>query len=147
MAPVVVRVQSYGEILARHRRHREPKTVGADGAPCDRTAMGLLRRRPVIAAWLDYIGKKSNRLEDVELGLVHSWGEVCEVYEDPPLNALRNEILSILKRIPAAILARLAVVSRRTIKAIRNQHARPSPAVNRALLRAVQQHRAWRGMG
>ncbi len=79
----VARVQSYGEVIARYRVHPEAKSLGPDGLPCGKRTVGLLGRRPVALGELVHIGKESNRLEEVEQGLVHDWDEVQLVVRDP----------------------------------------------------------------
>jgi hypothetical protein len=78
-----VRVQSYGDVIARYRTHPERKSLGLDGLPCGRRTVGLLRRRPVVLGDLVHIGKETNRLEEVEQGLVHDWDEVQLVLREP----------------------------------------------------------------
>lgn len=77
------RVQSYGDVIARYRTHPEPKSLESDGLPCGRLTIGLLRRRPVVLGELVHIGKETNRLEEVEQGLVHDWDEVQLVFREP----------------------------------------------------------------
>lgn len=79
----VARVQSYGDVIARYRVHPEAKSLGPDGRPCGKRTVGLLQRRPVSLGELVHIGKETNRLEDVEQGLVHDWDEVQLVFREP----------------------------------------------------------------
>ena len=58
------------------------QSAAQDGTECDRTTVGLLARRTVHATGITYVGKESNRVEDVEQGLVHSWCEVLGRYHD-----------------------------------------------------------------
>ncbi len=80
----VARVQSYGEVIARYLVHPEAMSLGPDALPCGKRTIGLLQRRPVILGELVYIGKETNRLEEVEQGLVHDWDEVQLVFREPP---------------------------------------------------------------
>lgn len=77
------RVQSYSDVIARYRTHPESKSLGPDGSPCGQRTVGLLRRRPVVLGELVHIGKETNRLEEVEQGLVHDWNEVQLVFREP----------------------------------------------------------------
>lgn len=77
------RVQSYGEVIDRYRVHPEAKSMGSDGIPCIKRTVGLLQRRPVTLGELVHIGKETNRLEEVEQGLVHAWKEVQLVFPEP----------------------------------------------------------------
>ncbi len=75
-------VQSYGDVIARYDTHAEAKSLGPDGKPCGRCTIGLLQRRPVGFSELVHIGKETNRLEEVEQGLVHDWDEVQLVFRN-----------------------------------------------------------------
>lgn len=68
----IARVQSFGEVIARYRMHPEAKSLGPVGRPCGKRTVGLLQRRPVTLGELVHIGKETNRLEEVEQGLVHN---------------------------------------------------------------------------
>jgi len=131
--PYMAQIRSYRDVLSEYVAHPEPKSATTKGEPCGRKTRGLLERRRVGAQSIVCVGKETNRLESVQQGLVHDWGEVYSIYHNPELDPWRTEILSILKTIPAQILAELAHVSTRTIRSIRNGHSVPSPKT-RALL-------------
>lgn len=76
-------VQSDGDVINHYRVHTEAKSLGPDGMPCGKRAIGLLQRRTVIVGEVVYIGKETNRLEEVEQGLVHDWEEVQLVFREP----------------------------------------------------------------
>src|SRR5256886_14792779 len=59
-------------VFLEYRAPPDPKSLGPDGAPCSRGTIGLLMRRPVRAGSAVYIGKESNRHEEVDHGLVHA---------------------------------------------------------------------------
>ncbi len=79
----MARVKTVADVLADYRVHPEPKRLGPDGQPCDRATVGLLRRRPVTGITIDYVGKESNRLEDVQAGVVHDPKDVLTVIPNP----------------------------------------------------------------
>ncbi len=79
----IARVQSYRGVIARYRVHSEAKSLGPDGLPCGKRTVGLLERRPVVLGELVHFGKETNRLEEVEQGLVHDWDEVQLVFREP----------------------------------------------------------------
>jgi hypothetical protein len=79
----IARVQSNDDVVARYRTHPEAKSLGPDGMPCQRRTVGLLQRSPVLLGDLVHIGKETNRLEDVEQGMVHDWDEVQLVFREP----------------------------------------------------------------
>ena len=70
---------------ADFRTHPEAKSVGADGRRWDRRTVRLLRQRRVQTRpeLLTYVGKESNRPEEVEAGLGHDPDEVYTEYADP----------------------------------------------------------------
>jgi hypothetical protein len=95
-----------------------------------------------MAANVRLVGKETNRLEDVENGLVHDWGDVMNVYYDPSLDPWRTTVLPQLKDIPARILAEAAGISTRAVRALRNGHYMPSPETREAIQRFLNAHPA-----
>ncbi len=79
----VARVKTYGDVLEEYEWHAESKCADANGAPSDKTTIGLLQRRHVRIRVLKYIGKESNHLEDVESGVLHAAESVYTEYPDP----------------------------------------------------------------
>jgi hypothetical protein len=80
-----------------------------------------------------YVGEEANRVEEVERGVVQHWDDVRQVYRAPePSESM--QLLSLLKHAKAGEIARAVGVSIRTIKAVRNGHAKPSPRLRAALL-------------
>lgn len=74
------RVKTYGDVLREYEFHPESKCANSNGEVCTKQTIGLLQRRHVRIEKLTYIGKESNRLEDVESGLVHSQLSVYTEY-------------------------------------------------------------------
>jgi Mg2+ and Co2+ transporter CorA len=72
-----------------------------------------------------YIGKESNRLEDVEAGTVHDLEEVLTEYRDPDRDDWTEVVLPVLREVPKADLAAATRIHPRKVAAIRNGHARP----------------------
>ena len=80
----IARVKSYGDVLEEYEFHEEAKCADASGAPCDKQTVGLLQRRHVTIQWPPrFIGKESNKLEEVEEGSVPDSGDVYTEYPDP----------------------------------------------------------------
>jgi hypothetical protein len=106
--PGLVTVNTYGDIILDYATHPEPKSLGPDGQPCDRTTIGLLRRRPVAPTIVRHIGKESNRLEDTQSGLLDD--------TDEPLNRYDNHDLILFRELAVPILRDLGVreTARRT---------------------------------
>jgi hypothetical protein len=107
----VARVKTYGEVLREYEFHAGAKSADAKGKPSGKQTFGLLRRRHVRVERIIYIGKESNRLEEIEAGVIHSPESVYTEYPDPR----RDEwcrILPILNKIPMADLMRFSGRSR-----------------------------------
>jgi hypothetical protein len=134
-----VRVCSYGDVIADFVIHPEGKSAGPDGHSCNRETRGLLRRRPVGVLAVVGIGKEANRLEDVEAGLVHDWGEVHSVYRCPNRQPWRAVVLPVLRLVPAARIARASGLTMRAVKASRNGYTLPHAQHRDTLTRAAAQ--------
>jgi hypothetical protein len=134
----VVRVKSYADVLTEYESHPELKSGCLNGEN-PRRARGLLPRRHVRIAPenVRYIGKESNRIEQVESDLEHCLDDVLEVYREPNVQGLDAPFLEALKKVPSRKLAREAGISERSIRAIRNGHSQPKAEVLDALKRAV----------
>jgi hypothetical protein len=126
-------------VLRQYRLHPEHKFHGPDGEACGRLTRGVLRRRPVRAVDVRYIGKEANRLDDVQAGLVGQLGEVLNEYDDPNDSWVHRLVLPVLAGYSGRQLATLLGTDRRTIDRIRAGQM-PRPKLGDALLSlAVQQ--------
>jgi hypothetical protein len=114
--PGVARVKSYRDVLAEYRVHPEAKSAGPDGEPCGVTTTGLVGRRQIVAGRIRYVGKESNRLEDVDGGLVHDADEVSTEYVDPRRDLWVSETLPSLRLRSTAAIARELKVNVSTVK-------------------------------
>ena len=108
----VARVKTYGEVLREYEFHLGAKSADAKGKPSGKQTFGLLSRRHVRVEGIIYIGKESNRLEEIEAGVIHSPESVFIEYPDPRREEWENMILPILKKIPIAALVKLSGRSR-----------------------------------
>jgi hypothetical protein len=96
-----VRLQTIGDVVAAYRLHPETKSGDPRGGLGRRGSVGALPRLTVRVVGLPvHIGKESNRLEEVQDGLVSDPDEVYLEYHDerreweaalPALQALREE--------------------------------------------------------
>jgi hypothetical protein len=96
-----VRLQTIGDVVAAYRLHPETKSGDSRGGLGRRGSSGVLPRLTVRPVGLPvHIGKESNRLEEVQDGLVGDPDEVYVEYHDerrewetalPALRALRDE--------------------------------------------------------
>lgn len=109
MAPNTVIVQSYGDVVRAYRIHPEAKSGDAEGRRAGRQTAGLLSRLDVNAVARRTIGKESNRLEEVEEGLIGEEDAVYTTYRRP------DERIDVLRRaldhLPMADVAKGAGVS------------------------------------
>lgn len=115
----LARVKTYGDVMSEYRVHPEPKSLGPDGQPCHRATVGLLHRRPVTGIYLDYAGKESNRIEDVQAGVVHDLGEVLTIIPHPHRGAWTRLVVPVLRDCTVADVARGSGYSPAMIKRIR----------------------------
>jgi hypothetical protein len=136
----VVRVKSYREVLMAHRVHPESKSLAHDGQPCGRATRGVLSRRPVQLDSLHYIGKESNRLEDVQAGTVHELGDVLTEYRDPERDPFDLYVRPVMADMRRSVLANAAGIHPRKVAAIRNGHAQPRPMHRAAVVASAGAH-------
>jgi hypothetical protein len=122
-----VRVKTYGDVLREYEFHPEAKCANADGNPCGKQTVGLLKRRNTHVSEIRYIGKESNFLEDVEAGMLHSPQLVYTEYPDKRRDQWQTTILPILKKIPLPDLVVLSGMSRSQLKELRAGRSRPHP--------------------
>ena len=78
----IARVNSYSDVLQEYEYHEEAKCADAGGEPCKKQTIGLLQRRQVTIEWPPrFIGKESNKLEEIEEGGV---SDASDVYTEYP---------------------------------------------------------------
>jgi hypothetical protein len=118
------RVKTYGDVIREYEFHPESKCADANGKMCTKQTIGLLQRRPVGIGEIKYIGKESNRLEDVESGLIHSEQSVYTEYPDPRRDEWQAKIVPALRKIPLTKLMDTGLSRRMLIKA-RSGKVRP----------------------
>jgi hypothetical protein len=114
----VARVKSYGDVLREYEYHPEAKCADAKGAPCGKQTVGLLGRRHVAIDGFDYIGKESNKIEQVEEGGVPAESDVYTFYDDSRRDEWETKWLPMLQSTPVPQLLEHGV-SRATIYAVR----------------------------
>jgi len=132
------RVKTYGDIATEYEFHPESKCAGADGKPCGKQTVGLLHRRHIRVDQIKYIGKESNNLEEVDLGLIHSAENVYTEYPDPRRDEWTTKILPALRQAPLKRLVRecKGKLSRRTLIDLRAGRSRPHPS-NQVILTVI----------
>jgi hypothetical protein len=130
-------VKTYRNVLEEYRAHAETKSLAPDGTLCVGATAGLLRRRPVTRESLAYVGRESNRLEEVEAGLIHDSDEVYTEYVDAQHDPEWETLVAKLKCIPRSWLMQETGLARSTITALRNSHARPTQKTRKKMTRAA----------
>jgi hypothetical protein len=109
-----------------------------DGTMCVGATAGLLQRRTVTALYRTRVGKESNRLEEVDAGLIHDPDEVYKEYVDPQHDPAWEALVAKLKTIPRSWLMQETGLDRSTITRLRNWHARPTQRARDMLVRAAE---------
>lgn len=137
MVPNQVHVKTYEAVLNEYRTHPEAKSLGSDGRVCSQQTRGVLQRRLVTVLTVTHVGKESNRMEEVEAGVVHDPDEVYTEYEDALRDPWQTLVVQVLKQMPLRLIQEQTGLSRSQIKAVRNGHARPRPKSREALLHAA----------
>jgi hypothetical protein len=135
--PDLVRVKTYGDVLAEYRTHPEMKSLGPDGQVCSKQSRGLLQRRPVTVLSITHVGKESNRLEEVQAGLVHDPEEVYTEYTDPEHDPWKTLVVPVLKQMPRSLLMEQTGLDRSTITRLRNSDRRPHPEHRETLIKVA----------
>jgi hypothetical protein len=114
-------------VLREYEFHPEAKCADVAGAPCKKQTVGLLGRRHVAIDSVTYIGKESNRLEEVEEQSLLDPGDVYTEYPDPRRDEWATKVLPRLKAMPLRQLMERTGLPRSTLQAIRagrRPHAR-----------------------
>ena len=118
-------VKTYGDVLREYEFHPEAKCAGVKGEACDKQTIGLLQRRHVRILKTTYIGKESNKIEDVASALVHSAHEVYTEYPDPRRDEWESVIRPALNKVEPERVAEMTGLSVRTIIYARTGQKRP----------------------
>jgi hypothetical protein len=132
----VARVKTYGEVLREYEFHADAKSADKKGKPSGKRTIGLLQRRHIKVDQIIYIGKESNRLEEIEAGLIHSPESVYTEYPDPRREEWQTRILPVLKKIPVAVLMRVSGRSRSMLVRTLAGRSRPRRR-NQELLKSI----------
>lgn len=100
LRPGVLHVQTFADVVHEFNIHPEPKSLAPNGTHCLRNTRGLLKRRPVHATDVRYIGKEANELEAVQQRLVADVADVRNEYRDArrDLDDLRRNLKSLSAR-------------------------------------------------
>ncbi|HEY6202487.1 MAG TPA: hypothetical protein VI056_05540 [Candidatus Limnocylindria bacterium] len=88
-----------------------------------------------------YAGKESNRLDEVDAGVLHDEAEYLNVYKEPRRDPWVIETLPVLKRISTGDLIRALKVGRSTAKRWKAGQARPRSGTLEMVRRLVRDRR------
>ena len=143
--PGKVRLKTYRDIVTDYRLHPEAKSGDPRGGPGRRGSVGLLPRLRVQAVGIPlHIGKESNRLEEVEDGVVSDPDEVYVVYRDErrEWEALLPQLRRLREERGWRYLAEASGLSERALRYALNGGMVPRREAREALLVLVRQRRA-----
>jgi len=101
------RVKTYGDVLREYEFHPGSKSADAKGRPSGTQTLGLLQRRHIRVGQVICIGRKSNKLEEMESGTIHSVQSVYTEYPDSRREEWQTKVLPLLRRFPIPVLVRL----------------------------------------
>lgn len=108
----LARVKTYADVLREYAFHPGSKSADSRGKPSGKQTVGLLQRRHIRVGQVIYIGKESNRLEEIESGTIHSAQTVYTEYPDPRREEWQTKVLPALRKFPVRVLTRLTNKSR-----------------------------------
>lgn len=114
--------QTYGTVLSRYARHLEAKSLDSSGRLG--RGSGLLVRRPVREGSRAYVGKESNRIEEVEMGLLHQLSDEMQEY-GKARDSWHSWVVPVFRAMTLRELVEGTGLDRRSIQRIRNGHSHP----------------------
>jgi len=132
-------VKTYGDVLREYEFHPESKCADADGNACEKQTVGLLKRLNVRILKTTYIGKESNKIEDVASALVHSAQEVYTEYPDPRRDEWESVIRPALNKVEPERVAEMTGLAVRTIIYARTGTKRPRVKNQERIAAAVRE--------
>ena len=132
------RVKTFGDVLSEYEYHPEAKCADAGGNASGKQTIGLLHRRHIRIDQIKYIGKESNSLEEVEVGLIHSPQNIYTEYPDTGRDEWETKIRPALNNIPLPILEKESGMKRRALIYARTGQHRPHPKNQKILSEIVR---------
>jgi hypothetical protein len=136
----VARVKTYGDVIEQYEWHPESKSADASGEPAGKQTIGLLQRRHIAIDHVIYIGRESNRLEDVEAGLIRANDGLTE-YPDPRRDYWNTVVLPALRTLPLNVWERESGgKSRRILIDARLGRRRPHRRHREVLIEIARRH-------
>jgi len=134
--PGVAKVETFSDMAAKYGTHPEFKSCDAEGRPCTRATVGLLRRRRVTVGRIVLIGKESNRLEEREAGELtrEDADQWLTTYEDH--DEWYRSLLPELRKLETAVVVAATGLSQRRLRDVLAGRVLPHPS-NRERLAAL----------
>jgi hypothetical protein len=123
--PGIVTIKTYRDVLADYATHPEAKSLGPHGEPSERGLAGLMKRRPVRVAGIRHVGKESNRLEDVQSGLLQHADEIANSYDDYYTAVFLPTVVPKLRQLGIRETSRRTGISLGAVSAVLSGTARP----------------------
>jgi hypothetical protein len=136
--PHRARLQTYRDVVQTFRVHPEAKSADAEGRPCGRQTVGLLRRRSVQETYMVHVGKEANKLEEVEAGLEQDAEVIYTEYGHPDRDEWTTVILPTLREENLAAFARACNVSERSLYSLVAGVSRPRKATIARILTSLK---------
>jgi hypothetical protein len=133
-------VKTYGEILEEYEFHPEAKYADDSGDAGGRLSIGLLQRRHIKIEHIEYIGKESNSLEEVEAGMIHSAKNVYGEYVDLRRDEWVTKAVPAMKLVTVKYLIVETGLSRRTIIYARGGKKRPHRDHQKLIVQALRKN-------
>ena len=128
VTPGVVCVKTYRDVFEEYLAHVEAKSAAPDGGRCQPGTAGLLERRPVHMRTIAHIGKESNQLEDIEVGLVEDLEEVQSEYDEYYARVFVPLVLPVLRDLGVRETARRTGHSLGAVSRVLSGYAKPRRA-------------------
>jgi hypothetical protein len=122
----IAHVKSVADVIAGYAAHAESKSAGPDGQCATSSTKGLLSRRHVTPVYVYYVGKETNKLEEVEQGQVRDLGDVQEMFESPKRSAWDAVYRPQLAKANLRELAEESGISERLLRKYRAGTTRPT---------------------
>jgi hypothetical protein len=136
-SPERARLQTYRDVVDAFRTHPEAKSADAEGRPCGRGTVGLLRRM-VQETYVAHVGKEANKLEAVAAGLEQDPEVIYTEYHRPGRDEWTAVILPQLRQQNLAALAHTCGVSERQLRMLVAGRCRPHARTRARILHALR---------
>lgn len=139
-------VNTMRDVLEEFRTHPETKSADRIWSRSTWQTIGLLQRRQVQETFILHVGGESNRLDEVNAGLLHQPDMVRIEYFDVDRHAWRSQVLPVLRQFTTSEIASATGLSLRSISSIRNGHQVPTKRNRMRLMELVKRFAGTSGI-